>query len=47
MPDLLRPLHHHDAENLTDEKLEVGETADGVESYSAPRTVRIGFAFRR
>lgn len=35
------------AENLTDEKLEVGETADGVESYSAPRTVRIGFAFRR
>ena len=35
------------AENLADSKLEVGETADGVESYSAPRTVRIGFAFRR
>mgnify|MGYP000087064127 FL=1 len=30
------------AENISDEKLEVGETADGVESYSAPRTVRIG-----
>lgn len=35
------------AENLSDEELEVGETADGVESYSAPRTVRIGFAWRR
>ncbi|WP_296598588.1 TonB-dependent receptor [Phenylobacterium sp.] len=34
-------------ENLTDRKLEVGETADGVESYSAPRTVRIGFTYRR
>lgn len=35
------------AENLLDEELEVGETADGVESFSAPRTVRIGFAWRR
>lgn len=35
------------AENLFDEKLEVGETADGVESYSAPRTVRVGVSFRR
>lgn len=35
------------AENLTDKKLEVGETADGVESYSAPQTLRVGFAFRR
>ncbi|MFN4177455.1 TonB-dependent receptor [Phenylobacterium sp.] len=35
------------AENLTDEALEVGETADGVESYSAPRTIRVGFAIRR
>jgi len=34
------------AENLTDRKLEVGETADGVESYSAPRTFRIGFTYR-
>ena len=34
-------------ENLTDEKLEVGETADGVESYSAPQTIRIGFSYRR
>lgn len=35
------------AENLFDEKLEVGETADGVESYSAPQTIRIGFTYRR
>lgn len=35
------------AENLFDEKLEVGETADGVESFSAPQTFRIGFSFRR
>ena len=35
------------AENLADEKLEVGETADRVESYAAPRTVRVGFSFRR
>lgn len=35
------------AENLADGKLEVGETADGVESYTAPRTLRIGFSFRR
>ncbi|WP_309091393.1 TonB-dependent receptor domain-containing protein [Phenylobacterium sp.] len=35
------------AENLTDEELEVGETADGVESYSVPRTLRIGVSIRR
>lgn len=35
------------AENLTDEELEVGETADGVESYSAPQTIRVGFTYRR
>ncbi|MDP3746865.1 MAG: TonB-dependent receptor [Phenylobacterium sp.] len=35
------------AENLFDEELEVGETADGVESYSAPRTVRLGLTIRR
>jgi outer membrane receptor protein involved in Fe transport len=35
------------AENLLDEELEVGETADGVESYSAPRTVRVGITYRR
>jgi len=34
-------------ENLTDRRLEVGETADGVESYSAPRTLRIGFTYRQ
>ncbi|WP_411286844.1 TonB-dependent receptor [Phenylobacterium sp.] len=35
------------AENLTDVDLEVGETADGVESYSIPRTVRVGVTWRR
>ena len=35
------------AENLTDEELEIGETADGVESYVAPRTIRVGFSIRR
>jgi len=35
------------AENLFDEGLEVGETADGVESYAAPQTLRIGFTYRR
>ncbi|WP_308238219.1 TonB-dependent receptor domain-containing protein [Phenylobacterium sp. J367] len=35
------------ADNLFDAELEVGETADGVESYSQPRTLRIGFAIRR
>ncbi|HKP79973.1 MAG TPA: TonB-dependent receptor, partial [Phenylobacterium sp.] len=35
------------AENLFDEDLEVGETADGVESYAAPRTIRVGFTYRR
>ena len=34
-------------ENLADEKIEVGETADGVESFSAPQTFRIGVSFRR
>lgn len=34
-------------DNLADAKLEVGETGDGVESFSAPRTVRIGFSYRR
>ncbi|MBU1375177.1 MAG: TonB-dependent receptor [Alphaproteobacteria bacterium] len=35
------------AENLFDKKLEVGETADGVESYAAPQTIRVGFTYRR
>jgi outer membrane receptor protein involved in Fe transport len=35
------------AENLTDAKIEVGETANGVESYSAPQTFRVGFRWRR
>lgn len=35
------------AENLFDARLEVGETADGVESFAAPRTVRVGVTYRR
>lgn len=35
------------ADNLFDKDLEVGETADGVESYAAPRTLRIGISYRR
>ena len=34
-------------ENLADAKIEVGQTADGVTSLSAPRVVRLGFAIRR
>lgn len=34
-------------DNLADEDLEVGQTADGVESYAAPRTFRVGFSYRR
>jgi outer membrane receptor protein involved in Fe transport len=35
------------AENLLDDKIEVGETADGVESYAAPQTIRVGVTYRR
>ena len=35
------------AENLTNEKIAVGQTGDGVISYAAPRLVRIGFSLRR
>lgn len=35
------------AENLFDAEIEVGETADGVESFAAPRLVRLGVSFRR
>ena len=35
------------AENLLDEKIETAQTADGVESYSAPRVVRAGLSIRR
>jgi outer membrane receptor protein involved in Fe transport len=34
------------AENLTNARLEAGETADGVESYAAPRTLRLGLTLR-
>jgi len=35
------------ADNLADEQLAVGQTADGVTSYAEPRTVRVGFSYRR
>ncbi|USQ94593.1 TonB-dependent receptor [Caulobacter sp. RL271] len=35
------------ADNAFDANLAVGQTADGVTSYSAPRTVYVGFALRR
>ena len=35
------------AENLTDARIEVGETGDGTESFAAPQTLRIGFSLRR
>ena len=34
------------ADNALDANLAVGQTADGVTSYSAPRTIYIGFALR-
>ena len=33
-------------ENLADARVETGETADGVESFESPRTVRIGLVWR-
>jgi vitamin B12 transporter len=35
------------ADNALDADLAVGQTADGVTSFSAPRTVYVGFALRR
>ncbi|HJV42611.1 TonB-dependent receptor [Caulobacter sp.] len=35
------------ADNALDADLAVGQTADGVTSYSAPRAVHVGFALRR
>jgi outer membrane receptor protein involved in Fe transport len=35
------------AENLFGAAIEVGETANGVESFAAPRTLRVGFSYRR
>lgn len=35
------------AENALNADLQVGQTADGVTSYAAPRTVVVGFALRR
>ena len=35
------------ADNVSDAKIAVGQTGDGVVSYAAPRLVRIGFSLRR
>ena len=35
------------AENVTDARIVVGQTGDGVESFAAPRLVRVGFSIRR
>ena len=35
------------ADNAFDANLAVGQTADGITSYSAPRTIYVGFAVRR
>lgn len=35
------------ADNLLNQDLAVGQTADGVTSYAAPRTVSLGFSLRR
>lgn len=34
-------------ENLFDAELAVGQTADNVTSFAAPRTLRVGFSYRR
>lgn len=34
-------------DNLADAKISTGKTADFVDSYSEPRTFRVGFAYRR
>jgi outer membrane receptor protein involved in Fe transport len=34
-------------QNAADAKIEVGQTADGTTSLSAPRTIRVGFALKR
>ena len=45
----LRPgiLFYLGAENLTDAAVETGETADGVEQFGTPRTLRAGFRLSR
>jgi vitamin B12 transporter len=34
-------------ENVADAKISTGKTADFVDSYSEPRTFRVGFSYRR
>jgi outer membrane receptor protein involved in Fe transport len=35
------------ADNVTDAQIAIGQTADGVDSYGAPRQIRIGLTLRR
>jgi len=35
------------ADNLFDARVEIGESADGLESFGAPRSVRAGLSYRR
>lgn len=35
------------ADNVTDAKISIGQTADGVDSYGAPRQIRMGITLRR
>jgi len=34
-------------DNVTDAKISIGQTADGVDSYGAPRQIRVGLTLRR
>jgi outer membrane receptor protein involved in Fe transport len=34
-------------DNVADAKISTGKTADFVDSYSEPRTFRVGFSYRR
>jgi vitamin B12 transporter len=34
-------------DNVADAEIDVGQTADRVTSFSAPRTLRVGFSYRR
>ena len=35
------------ADNVTNAKISIGQTADGVDSYGAPRQIRVGLTLRR
>ena len=38
---------HLSAENLTDERIETGRSADGLVNFGTPRLVLIGFRYQR